>query len=83
MFCKSKEIIMAKEEITKYKLAWDIDNGHGVVELKTTSGVMPQIKVPGAAFTSICAILQNEKPVYFDTTSKSIYTGAEPIGEIE
>lgn len=74
---------MAQETVTKYKLGWDIDDGIGIVEIKTVAGVKPQMRLPAAGFTAIAAILQHEKPVYYDTDQKILYTGPEPIGDLE
>lgn len=73
---------MAHENVTQYKLAWDVDNSKGYISLYTAQGGEKQPMTFGKSsdFNAVALILQNEKPVYFDTIKMIVYSGAEPVG---
>ena len=73
---------MAHENITQYKLAWDLEKSIGYISIYTAqSGEKPPMTFTTASsFNAVALILQNEKPVYYETDKKIIYSGAEPVG---
>ncbi|QZO15018.1 hypothetical protein [Pseudoalteromonas piscicida] len=76
---------MAHENITQYKLAWDVDSNKGYISLYTAQSgeVQPMVFTNPSSFNAVALILQNEKPVFYDTTKLIVYSGAEPVGIIE
>ncbi|MBJ2136314.1 hypothetical protein JEU11_07625 [Paraglaciecola chathamensis] len=70
---------MSIQEITAYKLFCGISGGSGFISLKSSNQEF-NLELPYGIFTAYCQILQNERPVYFDTDKKALQTGAEPVG---
>jgi hypothetical protein len=69
------------QEIESYQLAWHPQRG-GAFRFKL-AGVQnwsPWTKLSSADLAAVAAVL-NEKPVYFNSQTGVIHTGAEPTGE--
>jgi hypothetical protein len=75
---------MATFEVKSYVIFWDIDGHFGNIQLNLSNnqgfaigGQTPE------EMHMLVDILRNEKPLYFDTTSKLLSTSFEPAGEGE
>jgi hypothetical protein len=73
------------KEIRDYSLYWGIDNHHGFLELHTMddrAGYGIRIENPSEIML-IVDMLRNEKPCYYDTTSRTVSTSRKPMRQEE
>jgi hypothetical protein len=74
---------MAWKLINVYKAYWRQDKNYGFLRLYYAGGVsVLRIESPQEMLL-LLDIIRNEKPVWCETVSKAITTGAEPVGEEE
>lgn len=65
---------MAHEKVTGYKIAWDLDDGKGIIDIRTSNNSF-QVEVSAEAFSAITSVLQHQESIYYDTDQNKIYVG--------
>lgn len=74
---------MAWKLINSYQAQWRQAKNYGFLRLNYAGGVSTlKIESPQEMLL-LLDIVRNEKPVWCETTTKAIATGAEPVGEEE
>lgn len=76
---------MAKVNIVKYSLGWDLNLHVGIVSLCSSKGIWSDsivVRDP-SEFTAISNLLRSEGPLYYDRQKHVLHTGSEPTGEQE
>ncbi len=80
---------MALTQVARYYSRWDLDNHDGRIALYDASdNVLDNRTYTNPdEFQVIVGILRNEKPLWFDSSTKHLRTGfgstGEPVGEEE
>ena len=75
---------MAMIQVTSYVVFWDIDDHRGNIQLNLANNQGWAIggQTPDEMHMLV-DLLRNEKPIYFDTSSRLLSTSFEPVGEKE
>ena len=69
------------QEIEAYQFSWHPQRGcHFRLKIKNARAWTKSVAVTASDLAAVAAIL-NEKPVYFDPQTGTIFTGPEPPGE--
>ena len=68
------------QEIEAYQLAWHPQQSGFRFKLVGAQNWSQWVKVSSADLAAVAAVL-NEKPVYFNSQTRTIHTGAEPTGD--
>jgi hypothetical protein len=80
---------MALEQVARYYSRWDLDNHNGRIALysSSNSNIDNRTYSNPEEFQVIVGMLRNEKPLWFDSSTKHLRTGfgatGEPTGEEE
>ncbi len=70
--------------VEKYSLGWRATTNTGIIYLFFGDGSSESINPDSIQeLAALGDILRNEKPIWFNSNSKDLSTGREPIGELE
>ena len=71
--------------ITKYRIVWSDGNSpYGAIDVADNGGNRSRLRTSDPSLLSFWAeTLRNERPMFYNTISKVLYSGTEPIGEEE